>query len=317
MGSLYHQSLEYFYEDGKRQRPEDYCKIAATQIFKQLGAHFSDDIIAELDSYTLDYDAILQRCKEGYVGSDAIRTKDGKVPTNPRMTTGYKQAVDDYQLDMRAALIDNNALGKSEKFMGLSASYIYSMAWSLLTHYEEPEWFGDVMAIELEFSRQQEDIKKVLNQVKIPKTKKLFNGKVDMIVRDVNGGLVILDHKTGSEGHPPTELEVQHHEQLNTYAWAYYKVYGVWVDSLCIHHARSGKFVKAPLNVDIVEAVISNLVNGSVAGIEKGHFVKRHPTGYNTPCMSSGGKACAYISKCWPLFTPSVAQNPTLALTSC
>src|ERR1019366_2051996 len=76
----------------------------------------------------------------------------------------------------------------------------------------------------------------------------LFHGYVDMVARDSEGRLIIIDHKSSMEA--PTPAKVARHEQLNAYCFAVYHLTGERPFLIGINHLRTGKLITAPFDLE-------------------------------------------------------------------
>lgn len=110
----------------------------------------------------------------------------------------------------------------------------------------------------------------------------LFNGYLDMIARDADGKLYIIDHKTSKEC--PTETKVARHEQLLAYGFIIHHLFGETPDYICINSLRTGVLVKAKFDLDRAEKAMERLA-AIVDSIEKKAFVKKDPDAYMTMCV--------------------------------
>lgn len=110
----------------------------------------------------------------------------------------------------------------------------------------------------------------------------LFHGYIDLIARDKEGRLMVIDHKTSKE--MPTEAKVSRHEQLLAYGWAVSHLTGEDVYAIGINDLRRNKLILAKF--DMVKALEAVKRLASIQrGIEAGVFIKRDPQAYETPCV--------------------------------
>lgn len=132
----------------------------------------------------------------------------------------------------------------------------------------------------------------------------LFNGFIDLIARDEQGRVLIIDHKTNG-GDAPSPSKVARHEQMLVYAFAVELLFGEQVYAIGMNHLRSNRLVLAPYDRKKGEAAMERLLS-VVKGIEAQVFIKQNAEGYNTKCIQKGfrdtdpPKLCPGLQLCHP-----------------
>ena len=76
-----------------------------------------------------------------------------------------------------------------------------------------------------------------------------FTGKIDLIARDKEGNLIILDHKSKSKFKSKKEL-AEYAKQLYLYSYAVYKKFGELPKKLYFNMFRTDELIEIPFNND-------------------------------------------------------------------
>lgn len=127
-----------------------------------------------------------------------------------------------------------------------------------------------------------------------------FMGYIDLIGRNADGKLIVVDHKT-SKMEPDAE-KVERHEQLLLYGLMVELQSGEAPHQVGISHLRSGKLVLGRYRRDKAVAALERLLQVHAA-IEKQVFVRQHPDAFGNACVRVfGGKvnACPGLQFCHP-----------------
>lgn len=246
---------------------------------------------------------LMYKASARYHAPDAIRNKDGSVPANVENypPASWTSAIRNSGIANDRLRLDNMAANVNPVFQLCSFSYLIAETYSLVYNFTPPDDF-ETVAVEMGFSNNDDD------RVLFPGEDELsFNGYIDWVIRlKHNGGVVLLDHKT--ETSKPTGLDVEHHLQLNLYAWVYETVYGERPLGIGIHHVGSGSFVVAELNKSVQARLIEH-VKSIQSQIKAQRFLGRHLLDYDSPCMRRDYKTkeiktvCPYFGKCWPSYS--------------
>lgn len=110
----------------------------------------------------------------------------------------------------------------------------------------------------------------------------LFTGFIDLLARDEQGRLYIIDHKTSRE--LPTPSKVARHEQLLVYGFIIHHLFQETPYKIGINHLRSGTLVTAPFDLEKAEKAVERLAS-IVRGIEVSAYVKKDPDAYMSMCV--------------------------------
>lgn len=263
---------------------------------------FNTDDIHKLG---IAYGNLLYRCSESYIQKDKIRNKDGSVLKDPLNTPsrGYTEEVRNlggelnrlkYSLDSAAGMLDPDMWIENS-----FANFITSI-YGIMLGFKLPAWYKNSVGVEYPVSTTAN------NLVHLDKENKfLLKGYIDWIIRSQDNRLIICDHKTSTK--KPACEDVMHHPQLNMYAYALHQLTGSYPDILAIHHARSGTYIMATFDLEIMEKTIEHYQNICDL-IDRGIFIKHQPGDYQTPCLYRDYKTglvatkCEYINSCWPIY---------------
>lgn len=111
----------------------------------------------------------------------------------------------------------------------------------------------------------------------------LFNGYIDLVARNPQGELLIIDHKTNS-GEVPSKGKISRHEQMLVYGFMITLLGGEKPAYVGMNHLRSGRLILAEFSMEKAELAMERLLS-IVAGIEKRVFVRQNPDGYHSRCV--------------------------------
>lgn len=131
----------------------------------------------------------------------------------------------------------------------------------------------------------------------------LFTGFIDLLARDDQGRLYIIDHKTSRE--LPTPSKVNRHEQLLVYGFIIHHLFQETPHAIGINHLRSGNLVVSPFDLEKAERAVERLAS-VVKAIESSAFVKKDPDAYMTMCVIKSNRdnepptLCAGLKYCHP-----------------
>lgn len=267
----------------------------------------------ELANLSKDIGSLWRRASASYTGKDAIRKAGNLVADNPTMTKAWKDAAAELKIVERQSSIDIKAksqLGVS--YANVSLVNCYAETYAIMANFKDPDCLSSVEYLEFPLSEQvygpdpenngRQKLLEIINPVKFSKTNTYLNGYIDVVGKDHNGNIVILDHKTSS-GAPPIETAVAYNEQLLQYAWAWHQLTGDWPAYVGINHLRSGTCVTAPVNPQRVLDVIERREN-LILATSQGIYPKKDPFSYSSPCLKikdgSLSDYCPHLLKCHP-----------------
>jgi len=305
IGEICHGTLEDYYNDIYKTVEES----LANRWHNWLGERNLTPLLDDLQSYAADVAHLYRRASPLYNGKDKIRKRDGTVADNPQMTSDWKRSVEELQLSDRAHNIDYGMITSlGPAYAGVSLSNCYSETIEIMRDYKEPVQLKSVDWLEFPIShrvREDKQVKDLWNPVKLPRTGVYLNGYIDLVGRmrdEHGGGVVLLDHKTTSGG-APSELEVEHHEQLLKYAWAWHQLTGEWPTHIGVNHLRSKSAVIVPLDQN--EALLAiERTEALIEAQKRGDYIRKDPFAYGSPCIRMRDhqvdRHCPYLAKCHP-----------------
>jgi hypothetical protein len=132
----------------------------------------------------------------------------------------------------------------------------------------------------------------------------VFTCFIDLLARDADDQLLVLDHKTNG-GEPPSPFKVSNHEQLNLYAFVIELIYGERAKKLGINHLRSNRLVLADYDPATGKAALERLLS-LVREIDLKVYTKRDPFAYSNPCIKADNRDknkqvfCPGLKHCHP-----------------
>lgn len=174
--------------------------------------------------------------------------------------------------------------------------------------YIEPEnTRGRLLEIENEFYLPAVDLNgKILKDSEgnvVFRNDVLFTGFIDLLARDSQGRLFIIDHKTSKE--LPTPSKVSRHEQLLVYGFIVHHLFQETPYAIGINHLRTGNLVTSPFDLQKAERAVERL-SSIVRAIETSAFVKKDPDAYMSMCVIKSNREneppslCAGLKYCHP-----------------
>jgi hypothetical protein len=123
-----------------------------------------------------------------------------------------------------------------------------------------------------------------------------------------------------SSQHEASVAEVMYHEQLNSYAWLWHKLTGIWPTHLLINNLRFGTITIAPCKPEIANAVMERRFAVDDVSKNPANYIKKDPFGWNSPCLDIDHGTmrgyCPHIFKCHPGQAEALGLQPpgTLAV---
>jgi hypothetical protein len=254
LGSILHKALECLYENKKwlEESPLDYFSEAVreTLIKAKLIGEFELDLIKSLEEYSKLTDSLYLRANKDYEGADAIRTKDGKIPSNPQMTGQWKKLEGELGISIRKEAIDN-FFRERPPHINFSITDVLSEARNLCSKYQHHPEITNVIGIEVPISQVNDD--EITNPVSLEPLGVegyYLHGFVDLL-GEYRGRGIIIDHKTSMK--VPSIEDISHHIQLLTYSWAMEQINpSMPMSYVGIDHIRTGQVIIAqvPANRD-------------------------------------------------------------------
>ena len=254
LGSILHKALECLYTQDSWQGLsllEYYSEAVGEAAFKaKLIGEFELDLIESLNEYSRLTDLLYERASEGYIGEDAIRTKDGKVPSNPQMTGQWKKLEAKLGITLRREAIDN-LFRERPPHVNFSVCDVLAEARNLCRQYKHHPDISEVHGIEIPISQVIGN--EIINPAPLDSLgidNYFLHGFVDFTGL-YRGEPIVIDHKTSLK--LPTEEEIGHHIQLLSYSWALEQINpALPIKYIGIDHIRSGKVIVAevPSNRD-------------------------------------------------------------------
>lgn len=158
LGGFCHEVLEVYYAQPELVRtPFEILAGKGGVWMKEFEKYGLQSLIEPLAVYNKHMRILNDRISPNYKGADAIRTKDGRVPDKPQMTSGWKDYVKQHGLDAMAANIDRTAAQLAPKRWGggLSLSLVFTESTKINRGYRHDPRIHAVVGIELEISEMQ------------------------------------------------------------------------------------------------------------------------------------------------------------------
>lgn len=291
-GSLVHNAIEAYYNDpnwiGADLEGKYRQAIHETLLNQKLILPYEDHIVGALNEYSAALMQLYSKASGDYNGPDAIRTKDGKVPSNPTLTSQWKKLENQMNISDRKEPLDNLFAERG----GLSFSICEAVveARALCVKYRHPSEVSEVRHIEYPLS--EVDSGCLINPVSLEPfgcSAIYLHGYIDLI-GVCEEGLAVIDFKTSVKA--PSPDEVTNHVQLLSYSWALEQLNpGTKVAKIGICHIKSGQLIW--VNVPTYRDRILQEYFQLHKGISQGSFQKRR-----TECNNWYGQQCPYYNLC-------------------
>ena len=314
IGSLLHEALEiYLHPDNEI----DFITVFETQsklaFYKRKYIDENTDsakfnkLYSNLLEYSRDIRTLHHRASADYKGKLAIRTKDGKPPSNPMMTSGWKEASKNLNLNQRYYELENE-FKLISTLEGVSLVEAFTEAYTLASNYKTPKEIVETVALEFKLSDYNYQTKEFTNAVLMPDeyggdTGIYLNGYIDWLGYVMFEGkkrFALIDYKSSKENLTADKLE--YHAQLLAYVYAVEKLTGIEVEVIGVHSLRHKKLVMVKVDRDILQVANRSLFSKHKL-IKAGHFYQEHlPDSQYSKCISSFGKECDFLAHCYPKF---------------
>lgn len=298
LGSLIHKVLEDYYRGGMESNPLDIYLKDVNKYINYIG--FYKDISREAVEYMRGMGILYERADKDYVGSDSIRKVNGDVASTPEKTSDWKRYYQELGLDC----IEGRIINLSQEFnLNTKEKTICDLlinSYKLLSKYTHPSVISKVEYIEFPISHLESD-NNIINPVLMPNKYGgeegiYLNGYIDMVGRDINGDLVIIDHKTSAE-----EIKAVHvgfNIQLLAYSWALEKILNEKVKIIGINNIRAGTQALAYVpEEEERDKLLNTLFNRHILITNK--VFSKHLPEINSPCLNMYGNPCPYLHTCW------------------
>jgi hypothetical protein len=296
VGTLVHNCLELAYSEySKRFKPLDYYHQTGKEVLDSYKLkNYNYEL---LNSYLEEVEQLYIKASIEYNEEDSIRKQNGDITRHPELTSKWKKLYKDLGLETYKYTLDQCFPPTSKKDKTIVDAYIEG--YQIVKRYKHPSIIKTIEAIEYPISSR--DGNEIVNPLLLPNSYRkkgdiYFMGYIDLIGRDKDNKVVIIDHKTSSKDF--TQQDVYHNVQLCAYAWAYKKLNKEDVGYIGINNLSSGNLVviKTPSDNHIKQIVKCLFDNHKI--IEQELFYKHTPEPYS-PCLSMYGAPCPYLKLCW------------------
>ena len=309
IGELLHAALEVYLVDSKHKFIDIFEQTSKAIFLKSYiikgNEEELDRLFKKLNIYSRDIKTLWKRASADYKGKYPIRTKSGGIPSNPSMTTEWKQAEVNLQLKERYQKLQESFDYISvEKEVDLVDAY--TEAYILALNYVTPVEMRKTLHLEFPLSKYDYETQELINPVLMPdeyggKEGIYLNGYIDWIGYVYFEGkerFAIIDYKSNKESINEDKLE--YHGQLLAYVYAIEKLMGKEVEVIGVHSLRHKKLVLTRVNREILE-IANKSVFSKHKLIAAEHFEKEHlPNSQYSSCLNSFSRECEYLQYCYP-----------------
>lgn len=312
IGSLLHDSLEiYLHSDNSLPFIEVFEEQSKKTIVKRkyivdnLDEVTYNRLYNQLIDYSRDIRTLHYRASAEYTGKNAIRTKDGKPPSNPMMTSGWKQAAKNLNLEERYSYLEEQ-FNYISNLPEVNLVEAFTEAYTLACNYETPKEIVETIALEFPLSDYNYETGEFTNAVLMPDeyggdSNIYLNGYIDwMGYVNFQGKkrFALIDYKTSKEN--LTEDKLEYHAQLLAYVYAVERLLGIEVEVIGVHSLRHKKLALTLVDREILQEANRSLFSKhkkiAACQFEKDHL----PDSQYSPCLNSFSRECPHLSLCYP-----------------
>lgn len=312
IGSLLHSSLEIYLHSDNSLPFIEVFEEQSKKVFiknKYIIENVEEATFNKLYNLLIDYSRDIRtlwfRASSECTGKNAIRTAKGDIPANPSMTSGWKQAAKNLNLDERYSYLNTqfNYISNSSDINIVEA---FTEAYTLACNYETPSEIVETLFLEFPLSDYNYETKEFTNPVLMPDEYGgnlgiYLNGYIDWLGYVYFAGkkrLALIDYKTSKEN--LTEDKLEYHAQLLAYVYAVEKLLDLKVEVIGVHSLRHKKLALTLVDRDILQEANKSLFSkhNKIAAC---HFEKDHlPDSQYSPCLSNFGRECPHLALCYP-----------------
>lgn len=319
-GNLCHDALEQYYINWKQTKKEGLVLHYLISHYKKTLINIGvipknaditrvEKLCSKLLDYGLEILSLYIRGSEYYKGTESIRTKQGKVASAIKSTSGWKEALEQLKLNKLSIEIDKEAEEINNKLKDISLSSSFAEAVYIIFKYKRPIEEVDVIGLEFPISHWDYKHNLIINPFKFPSefnngldSNIYLKGSIDKIsVLNHNGQnkIAILDYKSSKLD--KEVMHVQHDVQLYSYAYCFEKLTGLKVDLIGIQNLRSTNLsLITEIDRDLMYDCLSNFFFKHVLIYNK-YFHKEHtPDSTYSSCLNMFGNHCPYLQHCYP-----------------
>ena len=311
-GNLLHDALEvYLHSDNTNAFIpvfEEQSKVSLVKrkfVVEHINLTSFNKLYTELIEYSRDIKSLHDRASADYTGKNAIRTGKGDVPSNPSMTTGWKAAVKNLNLDGRYRYLEDE-FSQISCLDSVNLVEAFTDAYTLASNYVTPTEIIETVALEFPLSDYNYETKEFVNPVLMPdeyggESGIYLNGFIDWMGYVQFQGkkrFALIDYKSSKENLTVDKLE--YHAQLLAYVYAVEKLLGIEVEVIGVHSLRHKKLALALVDREILKIANRSLFSKHKQ-IAAGHFEKDHvPDSQYSKCLDNYGKNCEFMNICHP-----------------
>jgi hypothetical protein len=312
IGSLLHDSLEiYLHSDNSLPFIEVFEEqskktfIKRKYIVENLEEATFNKLYTQLVDYSKDIRTLHYRASADYTGKNAIRTAKGDVPSNPIMTSGWKQAAKNLNLESRYDFLKEQFTFISN-LPEIDLVEAFTEAYTLSCNYETPVEIVETLHLEFPLSDYNYETKEFTNPVLMPNeyggdSDIYLNGYIDWVGYVNFQGkkrFALIDYKTSKENLTKDKLE--YHAQLLAYVYAVERLLGVEVEVIGVHSLRHKKLALTLVDREILQEANKSLFSKhkkiSACQFEKDHL----PDSQYSMCLNMYSRECPHLSLCYP-----------------
>jgi spore coat polysaccharide biosynthesis protein SpsF (cytidylyltransferase family) len=312
IGSLLHDSLEIYLHSNNSlsfiEVFEEQSKKTFTKrkyILENLEPATFTKLYTQLVDYSRDIRTLHYRASADYTGKNAIRTAKGDVPSNPSMTSGWKQAAKNLNLESRYETLKEQFIFISN-LPEIDLVEAFTEAYTLACNYETPVEIIETLHLEFPLSDYNYETKEFTNPVLMPdeyggESGIYLNGYIDWVGYVQFQGkkrFALIDYKTSKEN--LTEDKLEYHAQLLAYVYAVERLLGIEVEVIGVHSLRHKKLALTLVDREILQEANRSLFSKhkkiAACQFEKDHL----PDSQYSMCLSQYGRECSYLQYCYP-----------------
>ena len=312
IGSLLHASLEIYLNEFNElsfievfEKQSKRVFIKNKYVIENVEEATFNKLYSQLINYSRDIRTLWFRASAECTGKNAIRTAKGDIPSNPSMTSGWKQAAKNLNLEERYNYLDTQFSYISNS-TDINIVEAFTEAYTLACNYETPVEIVETLFLEFPLSDYNYETKEFTNPVLMPDEYGgdlgiYLNGYIDWVGYVYFQGkkrLALIDYKTSKEN--LTEDKLEYHAQLLAYVYAVEKLLGLEVEVIGVHSLRHKKLALTLVDREILQEANRSLFSKhkkiAACQFEKDHL----PDSQYSQCLNTFQKECSFLQNCYP-----------------
>ena len=289
LGSLLHAALEDFYLNRRASLLESFDSLDEFCLNSMgLGRGFSSSQLWKMMKSFAERTEELHFRASKNCKVNPIRKSNGDVAAKPKQTSAWQAASESLGLQaLSADIASETMICFPDLPFDFSLGDVFSQARFLAKNFVPPAEIAEVLHVEFKINARPPE----------PHSDVDILGFIDLVARDSEGRLMIIDHKSWSE--QTTEHFVRHNTQLHLYAFGFQQMTGEYPDFLAINELKTNRLILAPFDHSLMEILLERFFS-LIPLTQQSTFPGHSPDTMYSPCFNQFNKPCPFLNHCWP-----------------